>query len=561
MLGLYPWLIEAGETGCGPVFVGFYADTFVDRSGNLTLEEIESPAYATSFQPNRKKHFGFGLSNSANWIRFRLDQIIPDGCPPADKPELSFNYACFGDIRVYLPGDQTSASERVMLKGGIAHGPDRDDTGFLYPRFSLPADTAHDRDIYIRIQGPFTSNFQLLLCEADAFEPAKLRIVLFLSFVFGVIGAMLLYNLVLFFALRDRVYLLYGVYLFFILLYQSVLSGIVKIISLPAGDFLSTHVVLLCFLAMAANLAFAWRFLDVPQAAAAMKKFFRIAWLFILVGAVFALAAKTYQANVIAYAAGMVLPFMLLATVYVSYRNGHWVSLYYLLAVGMLLFSVVIFALRGLGLIEHSLATSYGVLSSAAIEAVLYSFALADRVRRLQQQQRSLQEREKELSQISITDEMTGLFNRRHYDHALRGAIRFSRESGHPLTLLFLDIDHFKTVNDLHGHPKGDDVLKALSAIMKQNLRSSDYPCRIGGEEFAVIMLNTDLSGSARVAERIREEFAQKIFDSPAGAFSSSISIGLVAFRDTETVHELITRADQALYRAKTEGRNRTVVG
>ena len=74
-------------------------------------------------------------------------------------------------------------------------------------------------------------------------------------------------------------------------------------------------------------------------------------------------------------------------------------------------------------------------------------------------------------------------------------------------------------------------------------------------------MLNTDLSGSARVAERIREEFAQKIFDSPAGAFSSSISIGLVAFRDTETVHELITRADQALYRAKTEGRNRTVVG
>jgi diguanylate cyclase (GGDEF)-like protein len=180
----------------------------------------------------------------------------------------------------------------------------------------------------------------------------------------------------------------------------------------------------------------------------------------------------------------------------------------------MLLAGVVIFAIRGFGLVEHNIYTSYAVLMTAALESILFSFALADRIKRLQQTHMSLLEKEKKLSKITITDDLTGLFNRRHFNNILMHSIQYARQSGQKMAMLLIDIDFFKSVNDTYGHQKGDEVLRVLGDIIKEALRKSDFPCRIGGEEFAVLTPGTNISEALVVGERIRKEFASRPFKS-----------------------------------------------
>ncbi len=557
--GAMAW--PGGGTACGPVFVGKQAGFHVDRSVTLTIDDVSSDAFSGAFTPNRKKHFSFGLSPHANWVRFRIEDLLPEPLDCTDHFQLCFNYASFDDIRIYLPLSGEDRLSRLVLKGGIRHGPERDGTGFVFPLFDLPHNVAFDQYVYVRIHGPFTCNFQLLLTERASYEGLKLHIVLFLGFVFGIMCAMIFYNIVLYSILKDKNYLYYVLYLFFMIIYQGTIAGVFKIINIPAADFLTTHVVLLCFLAMAAHLLFAWSYLEVPRTAPMLKIFYRVLWAACFIGAFLTIAARVYQANLMAYAMGVFLPFILVVTVGVSHRNGHRISRYYLLAVGMLLAGVVIFAIRGFGLIEHSIYTSYIVLLAAALESVLFSFALADRVSRLQKKHHTLQLREKELSRISITDELTGLFNRRHFNTMLRHSMEYAQGTGEPLALVLMDIDHFKVVNDRHGHQAGDQVLKALGAIMRKNVRTSDYPCRIGGEEFAVLMLHTDVNGAGNVAERIRQEFEESGVGIPADStFLTTISVGIAGFQPGEAGQRFFNRADKALYRAKKEGRNRVVM-
>lgn len=554
-------VVQGAEGGARTAHVGPRAQVYVDTSGSRSFAEIATAAFRDQFTANNAQHFGFGLSRNANWIRFRIVDVWPEAPIGGKELLLALTYASFGDIRVYLPMGGADPDAWTVLKGGIDHGPARDDTGFVFPLFKLPADVAPDRDVYVRIQGPFTSNFQMVLTDSARFEPLKLRTVLFLAFVFGVMGAMVFYNLILFVMLRNANYLWYVFYLIAMMTYQGTIIGVYKLISIPAADFLTAHVVLLCFLAMASYLMFSWSFLAVPRTAPGLKALYRVVWAGCLFGALFALGAKVYQANLLAYAGGVLLPFLLFATVAVSYRNGHWISRYYLLAVSVLLISVLIFALRGFGVIEHSIYTVYSVLVAAALESVLFSFALADRFGRLQRQHRTLQERERELSRISITDELTGLFNRRHFDDMLQHALEFAQGTGDSLCLVFMDIDHFKAINDRHGHPAGDEVLRVLGAIIRRRVRTSDFPCRIGGEEFAVLMLHTDVAGAGNVAERIRLSFGAQVFATSDGAsFSATLSVGIADYRAGLMPDAFIKMADEALYRAKAAGRDCIVV-
>jgi two-component system cell cycle response regulator len=172
----------------------------------------------------------------------------------------------------------------------------------------------------------------------------------------------------------------------------------------------------------------------------------------------------------------------------------------------------------------------------------------------------SLLEKEKKLSKITITDDLTGLFNRRHFNNILMHSIQYARQSGQKMAMLLIDIDFFKSVNDTYGHQKGDEVLRVLGDIIKEALRKSDFPCRIGGEEFAVLMPGTNISEALVVGERIRKEFAGRPFKSFSDkTFFSTVSAGVGQYKDGETGHEFFEKTDKALYQAKKQGRNRIV--
>ena len=169
-----------------------------------------------------------------------------------------------------------------------------------------------------------------------------------------------------------------------------------------------------------------------------------------------------------------------------------------------------------------------------------------------------LTEKNRALHQLSITDDLTGLYNRKHLMETLTSEVIRSGRHRHPFTLLIIDIDHFKQVNDTHGHQSGDDVLCRLAAVFRETIRDCDYVARYGGEEFIVLLTEIEPQLSLEAAERIRKRTAQETIHSGEESISITVSIGAAFFPgDGDTPQALIQEADRALYAAKELGRNK----
>ena len=171
------------------------------------------------------------------------------------------------------------------------------------------------------------------------------------------------------------------------------------------------------------------------------------------------------------------------------------------------------------------------------------------------------------LKYIGLTDSLTGVYNRRYIDRRLLEEIGRARRQAYRISCMYIDIDHFKTVNDSVGHQGGDEVLREVASRIKAELRLSDALGRFGGEEFVVLLIDADSSSAGMVAQRIRASIAGSPFALSSGAeLSVSVSIGVATLDDFERDHAiegvaqaLVAHADHALYRAKEAGRNRVV--
>lgn len=171
------------------------------------------------------------------------------------------------------------------------------------------------------------------------------------------------------------------------------------------------------------------------------------------------------------------------------------------------------------------------------------------------------------LKYIGLTDSLTGVYNRRYIDRRLLEEIARARRQNYCISCMYIDIDHFKLVNDTHGHQGGDEVLREVATRIRTELRRSDALGRFGGEEFVVLLIDANLDSATFVAERIRASIAGTMFDLPGSAQAwVSVSIGVAsleadaALLPIETVaQQLVAHADQALYQAKADGRNKVV--
>jgi diguanylate cyclase (GGDEF)-like protein len=169
------------------------------------------------------------------------------------------------------------------------------------------------------------------------------------------------------------------------------------------------------------------------------------------------------------------------------------------------------------------------------------------------------------LKHIGLTDALTGVHNRRYFEQRLREEVDRALRKGSPLSCLLVDLDHFKHVNDRHGHLIGDVVLREVAEQIKDQLRLSDAMARYGGEEFAVLLVQTNAASARAIAERIRERIAAQAFKLPEGsALSVTLSIGISTLMEEARgadvdarARDLVAKADSALYTAKHSGRNR----
>ena len=189
---------------------------------------------------------------------------------------------------------------------------------------------------------------------------------------------------------------------------------------------------------------------------------------------------------------------------------------------------------------ESQLARSEAALRYANYELKMKSWGLTDS--------------NKQLSRMATTDGLTGLANRRHLDETLARAVANADRGGRPLSVLLLDVDHFKSYNDTFGHPAGDRVLKGVAGQLQAVLRSGDLPARFGGEEFIAVLPGADAAQATRVAERLRRAIEEASW--PGRPVTASLGVATLG-PATSDAASLVAAADRALYDSKARGRNR----
>jgi diguanylate cyclase (GGDEF)-like protein len=166
---------------------------------------------------------------------------------------------------------------------------------------------------------------------------------------------------------------------------------------------------------------------------------------------------------------------------------------------------------------------------------------------------------EARLQRMATRDQLTGAHNRHAFFQRAKNELARAKRFGHPLTVLMFDLDHFKEVNDSHGHATGDEVLRTFALRCRAGFRQSDVFARMGGEEFAALLVETQAEQAVEAAERIRAMAANRPVPTEAGDLVVTVSIGVTAMTEEDSINDLLKRADEALYKAKQSGRNSVV--
>lgn len=504
-----------------------------DPSGQLGLEQVQT----MDFRDNQADSANFGFSHSAWWVRFRLSNpsaqirhlMLRQDYPLIDwldfwspQPDGSWQARNSGDRR---PFDSREIHHRDFI-------------------FSLDLPPHSEQTYYLRYASAGPINIGLSLSSAQAlFERISLEQLAY-GFYYGAFLSLVLYNLFMFLVVRDRAFFFYLLYVSCYGLYMAVHNGLAYQFLWPQSPRLANDSLLLLLgLSLLWALQFARGILTTRQLAPRLDRLSQV-----LQGLCVLLMLGIFEfsyAQLIQPFAGLtlVITLQLLLLGVFALLAGARPARYYLLAWTALLVGVVVYMLKSFGWLPHNVMTQNAFQLGSLIEMLLLSLALGSRVR--------------ELKHDSYLDALTGLCNRRHFDTQLQTELQLARQLGRPLSLLLLDIDHFKRFNDEFGHQAGDRVLQKVARLLQCEVRKPFTACRHGGEEFAVIMPDSTAAAARVLAERLRKELARLT----EGEAPVTLSIGLASLADGrfEQPEQLFAAADDALYAAKRGGRDQLV--
>ena len=422
-----------------------------------------------------------------------------------------------------------------------------------------------------------------------SFRRDQLRFHQFHAAYAGLILAMVLYNFFLYVALRDRAYLLYVLYAASFGAIWVARSGLTLEWLWPAWprwNHLST------FYLIAASLVFGClfvrAFLDTRRHAPLIHRGLSVLMGSVAASVALGLLGSWRSAETLLAYASLLACLAFVAAGLAAWRQGFGPARIYLAAWSALIVGVLAYTLTYLGVLGQSFLSIHGVQIGSAAEVLLLAFALADRInllRRGQEQAQSryqsvlerevrerthdaelvnlrLRDANERLARLSRQDELTGLANRRHLETVLDAEWRRCSRTSQPLSLILLDVDHFKDYNDEYGHLAGDRCLQRVAqALAERCLRAGDLVARFGGEEFLIVLPGTDRDNAILMAERLRDGVqALAISHAPSAPFpvvTISAGVGSMLPREGLSSDDLLAGADAALYTAKRQGRNR----
>ena len=547
----------------------------------LALEDVRAlpPGAWQRFGSNEV--FNRGFSDGSFWLRVEIppepvNRVLEIGYPLLD--EVSVHWVVDGElIQTHHTGDTLPFSSRPIYHRNFV---------FLVPSNT---DTA---TAFVRVQTLGSVQIPVAVTPSAEFLANEQLSYGWQTMFLGIIAAMALYNLFLFVIVRHSTYFWYVLTVVFTGLVQLNFNGVLFQWLWPNAPGINRYftIPVICF-ALFSAIIFAIRFLNIRSYSLRSYRFLQ--WILAAISASFVFTLfGSYQTGIVLVSAiaAVVTPAVWFIG-FLVWRKGQVLGGFYVLAWTPLLIGHLILAVSKLGIMPRSFLTEFMPQIGVALEVVLLSFALAYRINlerrkrheaqeqalaiqqqanltlemRVQARTDELERANEQLKAISLTDGLTHVANRRRFDEKLNDEWRRAQRHGHPLSLLMLDIDHFKRVNDELGHLVGDDCLTAVAALCVAEVqRSGDLLARYGGEEFSILLPATPEEGAVRVAEKVRQAVARSpVYSGERVApVSLTISVGVASLVPGPGVEpqELIRQADEALYAAKESGRNRVMV-
>lgn len=593
-----------------------------DTQGSLKYADLLPTDARWQNMPPEASGMNFGYTKSTYWLRFTLDNTERHTL----RRFLEIGYPVLDYLNIYVErNNKQIARYELGDKHPFSQRPVQNHN------FVVPMDLAGKSLTQVTLQITTSSSMQVpaTLWEVHTLMTHMQTQSIFHGIYYGAMIVLMLYNLFIFFTVRERKYLYYVFYIGAVCMFLASLNGITFEYFWPDATEWNDRSILfgLSWVIVFAGL-FTVDFLELPKNLRPMSKIIHLVAMVAIAEALLTLFLP-YRISVIMVISTAIFGiFCAILAGIILWHRGYRPAIFYSIAWFSFLLGGVVLALNKFNLLPRNLITEDAVQLGSALEGILLSIALADRLNQekasrylaqmetleheriarvaqaealeqeknarlaqgrallhekeareaqsnaLQIQQRAnetLEEKVKQrtqalevanykLEKLTVTDGLTGIRNRRHFDKMLSESLEIAKNKQLSLALLMVDIDYFKRLNDKYGHLVGDDCLKLVALLLQSQVhRDDDVVARYGGEEFAILLPHTEPPGAAHIAEKIRSEIEKAPFTDEQHTINMSVSVGMycVVPEASLTPHQMIEAADQALYDAKFNGRNR----
>lgn len=516
-----------------------------ETTAPMTLEQAVSAYGHGAFTASLKPVLTFGIGPKPVWIHLGIDN--DDATTEIRRLTIGISWLDHVDVYVRRDG-QTTATWRMGDRLPFAHRPIDShvfaaDLGFPPGRSDLMIRVATFDPMVV----PITLQAPAQAASVEGRESASY------AFIYGFLFALLAYNLMLFVGMRASRYGLYSLYLATFILTNVAYSGYGFQWLWPShtgwAQWSQPTLMILC---ASSGLLFARNFLDTHRH---FPRLHRGILAYIATGtlALIGTALLDWQpaALVLAFAFVTIFTVIMLGLGVLSVRAGLLAGRYFLLAAACSMAGDAITALAVWGIIPFNSRTFRAAEIGMLLDATLLALALT-------YQFREGEARREEAEHLARLDPLTGINNRRSFDSISESIWSITRRHGRHLSVIVLDLDHFKRINDAYGHACGDQVLKTTANLLHETIRDSDIIARWGGEEFIILLPETALAEAVALAERLRNAIARLRLTCQGASVNITASFGVTERRaGQQTLETLIAEADQLMYRAKDLNRNR----
>jgi len=575
-------ILEDGQA----IQLGQQVEYYKDLDGQLSVDQVRAMPDAR-WSLSEQDILNFGYTSATYWLRFSLTYTGNT----AERHLLEIAYPVLDQIDAFIYRDGALQNHFAMGDRLPFHARPIEHPHFVFPLSVAPQQTT---EVYLRVQSSSSVQIPMSIWHGDALLEHSYVEALGRALFYGAMLVMAIYNLLIFVSVRESSYLWYVLHVMATLTLLSSMQGVTFQLLWPEATVWNDTVLLVALSGMLSfPCLFVRSFLKIPGA---RPKLARVLVVLSSLGLVTTAGAFILPYRIMIVTTLLCIVVGILSCFWagiVRWRDGFHAAKFYLSAWVFLLSGGILVISNKLGFLPRNWLTENAAQLGAGAEIVLLSFALAFRMnherqmrnqaqkesaeaqrqllehqmqaneeldRIVRERTEALEQANAKLTTISATDALTGVMNRRAFDSLFEVEYKRAYRDKSPIALLMIDLDHFKQINDTHGHQIGDLCLTQAAEIIRSCIRRPPDNCaRWGGEEFVVLLPNTDLDGAVCVAETIIARFAVARVSHAELSLKMSASMGAASHVPEHAVgrEDLLRQADALLYKAKANGRNR----